>query len=413
MGRITRNLIVAPLATLLPLCAAGNDDARDDPFALSESLARGRFTLELRPRYNRIDQSDKPERTEGGTLRAVAGWRSAPWNGLRLTVEGIHAGHWGRKAFNDDGAQINTSRYPLLPDPRYTGMNEVHVEYAAAQGMRLRLGRQRVRLDNQRWVSDNDFRQIPQLFDGVTALYTGIENTELMGAHFNKVRTTSGTTAELKLTLLHAAWNPFPGHGLAAYGYFHDQAQNGAFTGFADSSYRVAGVRAEGSPARFGAVDATYVAEVAWQRPHAGGDARVHARYWRLGGGASADAWTLRYDYEVKGSNAGAYGLQMPLTDFYAFNGWTLHFFNTPRQGLRDQWLTGRASMGDFTLYGEAHRFRSDFGSLNFGREADVGVTWAIIPNAVLRLQHGKYDPGSGQVAPEIRKTWLTLTYTH
>ena len=66
-----------------------------------------------------------------------------------------------------------------------------------------------------------------------------------------------------------------------------------------------------------------------------------------------------------------------------------------------------------FTLYAEAHRFRSDFGALDFGEEVDASVAWQILPNMNLRLQHARYDPGSGRFTdPEIRKTWLTLTVT-
>jgi hypothetical protein len=156
-----------------------------------------------------------------------------------------------------------------------------------------------------------------------------------------------------------------------------------------------------------------YEVEIAQQKPYAGGDSRIDARYWRVGGGFSTTAWTIRGDYEVRGSNDGQYGLQIPLTDFYAFNGWTLHFFTVPRQGLKDGWITGRWAIGPVTLYAEAHRFKSDYASLDFGRELDAGITYTIVPNAVLRLQHARYDPGSGRPDPEIRKTWLTLSLTY
>jgi hypothetical protein len=384
----------------------------DEPFSLEDSISRGRFTLELRPRYNRIDESDKPERTEGGTVRVVAGLRTAPLQGLRFVIEGIHANHLGGE-FNDNGALFATSPYPLLPDPRYTGINQAYVQYGANEGLRVRAGRQIVRMDNQRWVSDNDFRQIPQVFDGVFASYDVVAGVDLSGGYFGRVRNTSGITQDLRLTLLHAAWNPAPGHSLAAYGYFHDQAANGAFTGYADSSYRVIGVRAEGAAARVGAFDIPYELEYAQQRPYAGGNAMIDANYWRAGAGVAHRESVLRFDYEVKGSNAGRYGVQMPLTDFYAFNGWTLHFFNTPRQGLRDAWITARHRWNAFTLYAEGHRFRSDFGSIDFGREVDAGLTYAWHENVVLRLQHARYDPGSGTPDPTIRKTWLTLTYSY
>jgi hypothetical protein len=120
----------------------------------------------------------------------------------------------------------------------------------------------------------------------------------------------------------------------------------------------------------------------------------------------------VRFDYEVRGSNGGAYGLQAPLTDFYAFNGWTLNYFNVPRQGLVDRWLTARWIAGPVTLYGEAHRFRPDVGGGNYGREADLGATWDVQPGFAMRLQHARYDPGTWADA-RIRKTWLTATFTY
>ena len=103
------------------------------------------------------------------------------------------------------------------------------------------------------------------------------------------------------------------------------------------------------------------------------------------------------------------------LTDFYAFNGWTLHFFNTPFAGLRDRCLTlrpGHAPAG-LVFYAEAHRFRSDFRDLDYGRETDVGLSWSFMGSAMLRVQHARYERGSGQVAPGIHETWVTFTYTY
>jgi len=381
--------------------------------ARAQESPQGRFTFELRPRYNHIEESDKPEVTTGGTVRILAGYASAPIEAMmRIVLEGIHADHIDPH-FNDDGNNFASSPYPLLPDPNYTGINQAYIDFTGIESARVRAGRQVVRMDNQRWVSDNNFRQIPQVFDGVSVRYGTPFGVELYGAYFAQVRDTSGHESDLNLTLMHAAWNPLPGHAVVAYGYFHDQPSNGAFTGFANNSYRVAGVRAEGTAFRAGEFDFPYEAEIAWQRPYAGGDSRIDARYWRLGGGAGWRQSVLRYDYEVKGSNGGAYGVQMPLTDFYAFNGWTLHFFNTPRQGLRDGWITLKAAWREVTFYGESHRFRSDYGSIDFGKELDVGLTYPWNENMTLRLQHARYDPGPNTPDPTIRKVWVTFTWTY
>jgi hypothetical protein len=294
-------------------------------------------------------------------------------------------------------------------------MNQAHVEHAGSGGLRLRLGRQVVRFENQRWVSDNDFRQVPQVFDGVRAWYDGFERTQLEGGYFTRVRTTSGITNDLRLGLVRAAWNPLPGHVLGAYAVFHDQPQNGAFTGFANNSYRIVGARVEGAfslSSSAAGLQVPYLVEIAHQDPYAGGDSRIDARYWRAGLGLSTPAWTARYDEELRGSNQGQYGLQAPLTDFYAFNGWTLNFYNAPRSGLHDRWLTARLAIDRVTLYGEAHRFRSDHGDADLGRELDVGITVDLWRDIVVRLQHARYDAPPATVG-DIRKTWLTFSWTY
>lgn len=404
MGRLETCAILSLAAAAAAMPAMAGDDIRN--------MALGRFSVELRPRYNHIEESDKPRSSAGFTQRTLVAWSgiAAALPQVRLTAELVHAGPFARKDFNTDPAD-RASPYPLLPDPHHTGANRVFVDFTGLESTRVRAGRQAVRLGNQRWVSDNDFRQVPQLFDGVTVSHAGFSSVELRGGHYRRVRDTSGALEHLRLTVLEAAWNPAPGHALGAYGVFHDQRDNAALTGFGNESYRVLGVRAEGTALAWRGMDWVYTAEYARQRPHAGGDARIEADYWRVGGGASTRAWTLRYDHEMRGSNGGAYGLQAPLTDHYGWNGWTLSFFFGPREGLVDRWLTARVGAGAFTLYAEAHRFRSDFGDLDFGRETDVGITWELLPGLVARLQHARYEPGGGRADAQVRKTWLTFNY--
>lgn len=404
MGRLKTCAIVAFVLAALPASARAFDDIRN--------TIGGRFFLELRPRYNLIEETDKPLRAEGFTQRTTAGWQGAPLPDLRLTLELIHAGPFGKREFNTVGAANRTSPYPLLPDPHHTGLNRAFVEYTGLAATRLRAGRQVVRLGNQRWVSDNDFRNVPQLFDGVSAVYSGLGAVRLEAGHYRRVRETSGARQDIALTVLEAAWNPAADHGISAYAVFHDQPDNLSFSGLANESYRVVGMRAEGTAATWRGIDVVYAAEYARQHAHAGGDPRIDVGYRRLGAGLSTPAWTVRYDHEVRGSNRGLYGLQAPLTDHYAWNGWTLHFFTGPREGLVDRWATARLAAGPVTLYAEAHRFRSDFGNVGLGREVDLGATWEIRPEIVARLQHGRYDPGAGTPDPTVRKTWLTLALT-
>ena len=60
----------------------------------------------------------------------------------------MNASHFGSSNFNDDPSQIGTSPYPLLPDPRYTGVNQAYAEYAGD-----------VRLQDEAWPPGRAPRQ--------------------------------------------------------------------------------------------------------------------------------------------------------------------------------------------------------------------------------------------------------------
>jgi hypothetical protein len=384
---------------------------------LSESVSEGRLLLEVRPRHARITESAKPEKTDAWTVRTILGWQSAPYHDMRLTAQYIHTGILRPANLNADPAKLFSSPYPLLPDPAHSGINQFFVDYAGMPSTRLRVGRQILRIDDERFVSDMDFRQTPQLFDGVTLINTALEETEIQVGEYRRRRTVLGGSNRLRLRILHAGWNPLPDHTLAGYGYWHDQAATGSQTGFAHNAQRIIGVHAEGSVPVGDTWRWTYHLGYARQNRIGDGDARIKARYSRIGMGMAstgASLWAMRVDHETKGSERGAYGFQTPLSDFYAFNGWALQYTSTPPQGLRDTWVTLRGRVEKLEVFAEGHRFRSDFGSAPLGREFDLGVTYTLDGNLALKLQYAQFTPGAdARVKNDVEKTWLTLIYAY
>ena len=136
-------------------------------------------------------------------------------------------GHFGRKRFNDDGAAAHLALSRCCPIRDHTGVNQVFVDYAGLDALRLRAGRQVVRLDNQRWVSDNDFRQMPQLFDGVgrhlhRASPTLAARRATSGGSARHVRQRGDAQAHAAAT---RRGTRRPATRVSAYACFHDQAR--------------------------------------------------------------------------------------------------------------------------------------------------------------------------------------------
>ncbi len=400
VGFVAFWLLVAPASQAQTLA----DGASDIASAIS-------LRLDMRLRYTNIAESDKPQRVDVTTVRMVPGVevRIAPQ--LTLTADLIHTDFIGPKRFSDDPAAF-ASPYPLLPDPRFTGLNQATLSWTVSPDAQIIAGRQAVKIGNERHVSDNNFRQVPQLFDGVLANLTPFDGGQLTLGHFPRMRGIFGTLDRANLSVLEIAFNPAKDVSGSVYALRTNPpaVQSNAFLyGVTDISNITYGVTAEASRL-LGPVRASANVEFARQRSTSSGSPLIAANYYRLGAAATLRGWTLRADHENRGSNKGAYGFQTVLSDYYAFNGNALVFFATPSDGLRDSWATLRWEQGPWTMLHEYHWFRADSGDKDYGRELDLNFTYKIDKHWYSRAQWAHYRPDA-RPAPDVDKVWITLGY--
>lgn len=413
-----RRLQIAPAALALAALPALAQQLPVE--SVRDAITEGRLSLQLRPRYEDVSDDYTAENGHAWTMRSILGWRTAVFEGWRVMVEAIHTDVVDARHVDTSAAQYGESAYPLLPDPRSTDTNRVYVEYLNLPDTLVRLGKQPIRLDNERFFSDVDFRQVPMLFNGLTVVNNSLPDTELYAAFANRVRTVFATQARTRIWLLRAAYSPLQDQSVAAFVYGMNQPQDGNDTWLADNSHEVAGLRAEGVVPTGLGFSAAYTAEAAHQRRYAGGDPLIEADYWRLGAGVvwpGLAGFGARVDQEVKTSNRGQYAFQMPFENTYAFNGWVSQFTNTPPTGLRDAWVTLRAQPGRFQLFAQAHRFSATYGSLEYGHEVDLRAAYAATSSLTLALQyarfHGVGDTGGWFDYYGVSRTWVSLTYDY
>ena len=55
--------------------------------SLGEAVRSGKPILNLRPRYEFVDQDGRPDQANAFTLRTLAGWKTGTWKGLSGTIE--------------------------------------------------------------------------------------------------------------------------------------------------------------------------------------------------------------------------------------------------------------------------------------------------------------------------------------
>jgi alginate export protein len=407
----------------------GSVRAADPPAeaaSLSEAIGGGKFLLNLRPRWEHVEQANKPEDADAYTMRTLFGWRTLPWRGLSLTVEGINVGHLGDRHYALSTSDPLFAQYPVVADPDITDFNQLYVDYTGLSNTLARGGRQSIKLDNVRFIGNVEFRQVMQVFNAVTVENTSLPNTRLYAGYLMRVRTVNATQLGTNTPIFNARYTWKPGNDAIAYAYLQDQASDGqnlnnsaTNKGFVDNSNEIFGVRFNGGYPLGEKLKLLYTAEYAKQNNYSGGDPRIDAEYLHLGIGPQIGDWWVRADYELLGSNNGRYGFQTPLGTNHLFQGWADQFLTTPAQGIRDAYLNVSGKVLKLGIYAEAHKFKSDFGNIDFGHEFDVGLTYPLYKGLTGKIEYADYQAGDkvpGDTLAnkvDVRKFWLTLIYQY
>ena len=426
--------IRSSLAAVLVCSACGGLHAQelDSPLvaaSLLEALRDGELLLELRPRYTWVDQDERPEEARWGSLRTRLGWKTLEYRGFSAVIEGISIARFAESGAIDYDdtpgvgpgsvvALYGAGYYPLVADEPTTDFNRLYLDYVGVPHTLIRAGRQLVRIDNQRFVGDYDFAQLPQAFDGLLVENASLSQVRLTAGYFAQVRNTFAERTDTDTVVLNARYEPWPLLKVAGYAYLQDQPYTGSATGFADSSNQILGGRLWGGWKATGALELLYSAEFAEQRDYADGDPRIDAPYRRVGAGVTAGVAAkrgyLKIERELLGSNEGLYGFQTPLGSTQLFTGRADIFATTPARGLEDRRAQIGVQVSKATLHLEYHRFRADFREWDLGTEWDFGFAWAFTPRLSAGVEYADYHAGDPRAAlADTRKVWLTIGYRH
>ena len=146
------------------LLASSLAHAEGEAGSMADALANGHAALSFRLRYEGVDDAALADEAAAVTLRSRLSWQSAVYRGLRAVVEVDDV----RAPVENYNSTVNgrTSR-PIVADPPGTDLNRVALEWRSG-ATQVAIGRQRINLDNQRFIGGSGWRQNEQTFDGVT-----------------------------------------------------------------------------------------------------------------------------------------------------------------------------------------------------------------------------------------------------
>ena len=278
--------------------------------SISNAFNSGRANLNVRARYEAVDDSVNKD-AKASTLRTRLGFTSGNYYDFKAHIdfEVINTGG----DFNS-GVNGNTD-FAKVIDPKGEELNQAWLSYAGLNGTDLKVGRQRLILDNARFVGNVGWRQNEQTFDALKVTNKSFDDIELTLAHISQVNTIKGGAVSTSHNLLNASYDKSPIGKITAYGYLLDNDNSTA-----DSD--TFGLRLKGNADSF-----LYTTEFAQQTDGADSIADFSAAYLFAEVGYKLNSTQLFLGYERLGSDNGLASFQTPLATKHAFNGWADIFF--------------------------------------------------------------------------------------
>lgn len=361
------------------------------------------FDWNLRLRHESVDDAAFGRDANADTLRLRAALRAEFGHGWSALVDGEGIASLGNDY--NSGANGQTS-LPAITDPSGAEINQAWLGWRGSRAAGT-IGRQRILLDNQRFVGNVGWRQNEQTFDALALEASPTADLKLRYYWLERVHRISGDDAldprarerDLGTHLFNASLK----HGSqqwVAYAYLHED-QDVALASTATHGLRWSGSH-PGSAMSWG-----WTAEFARQTDYADNPLQFAHSYWLIEPSLQVRGIGWKLGWEHLGGN-GQHALQTPLATLHAFNGWADKFLVTPAGGLEDVTLSASGKIGKATWTVAGHDYRADLGA-HYGREWNLSLAAPLVAgwSGLVKLA----DYRSDSFARDTRKVWLQLEY--
>lgn len=370
--------------------------------------------IDARLRYENVDQDGIVEDADAVTMRVRAGAElaSKSWSFL-VEAEGT-------LAINEDyNSGVNGKAiYPIVADPENIELNRAQVQFKGLPKTVITAGRQRINLDDQRFVGSVGWRQNEQTFDAVRLEWTGVKNLKLDATYSWSARTIWGIDGgKFGATNRPQAIEGDNVFASLAYttkvgtltGFYYRVEQDEPVVALLRNSSQTFGARFAGAYPLSKAMKLTYAASYANQSDIGTNPLNYSADYYMGEAGVEAGPFKALGGVEVLGSDgsvttkatsaafAGGFAFQTPFATLHKFQGWADKFLVTPAAGITDYYGTLGYTVkkkGPFDVIGltaSYHRYESDRLDIHYGDEINVQLM-AKVKKYTFMLKYADYE---------------------
>lgn len=392
------------------------------------ALGETKPIIDLRLRHEHVDQDPLAANADAMLFRARLGAETGKaWN-TALLVEGDFVTPLIDNYRDDTAVNTNTA-YPVVPDPEAYEVNRFQLTNTSIANTTITLGRQRINLDDQRFIGNVGWRMNEQTYDSLRVVNKPLGGRLTLDVTYaNRVNRIFGADSPQgaykgDVILGNAAYQ-FKIGKLTVFNYLLDfdplNIPGFAALNPARVSSNTLGARFTGetplSRIRLG-----YVASYATQKDHgdnplvtAANPKAMDNDYFLGELSVTYRALSIGVGNEILQGN-GTAGFATPLATLHKFQGWADKFLTTPVNGIDDRYgsiaytLKGVGPLDTLAFAGAYHDYESERLNQSYGSELNgqIQAKWRRFTGT---LKYADYRQ-SNSAYRDTQKGWAQLEF--
>ena len=404
-------IAISPLMTTSAL--AGDD--------LAQALSSSKWLVDSNLRSEDVSQAGIKLKAQAITWRNRIALQTGDFYHFSALVE-------GENVYALDSAYNSTvngkTQYPSVNDPSVTELHRAELMWTPDQTTSAAVGRQRIILDDARFIGNSGWRQDDQVFDAVR-FDTGTGHFKVTTIYLSRIDRTTGDYKDWHSNsyVVNGSYEFAPLLKVTGFDYalkFTAAATDPVAADLANaraSSVDIDGGRAVGTQ-KFADGSLGYIVQAA-RETNAEGNPHTFRLMETMAEVNGAYKWLSgRINYESLGGN-GVVGFVTPLASNHSFEGYADAFSATGGnktfvQGIDDLnytltgTLPGPATTSLSLIYHDFSTARLDE---RLGREVDLVATTALTSHLSLMIKSADYHSENAAGPASRTKDWVMLTY--
>ncbi len=397
---MTNRFAVAGVTALLVCSAAHSEEA---PLA---ALPFGEIDIDFRYRFEYVTNGLPVKDAYASTLLSRFVFASSSWKNLSIDLNVDNVLNIGNDLYNS--TRNGKTNRAVVPDPDGTDLNIARVNFDGIKNTRLSIGRQRIVLDDARFIGNRPWRQNEQTYDAARAQY----DDGLIQADYsfsNQVNRPNGPSSGNPLARLTGRVHALSAGTSAAapvqlrLGYYNlDFGDRPAL------SQETASISL-GWAAQSGPLRPELFGRYAYQTNSDSRLGSYSSNYLQFTFGLHfTEELFLRLDHARLGA-ADPIGLPFstPLANLHRYQGWAAVFSATPFFGVVDSNVQLDWNKNTWTTTLRYHVFESEKGSSRYGNEIDAAVGKEITDGVDVTFTAAHY--GAKNFFEDTTRLWLTV----